>query len=161
MKQMILILIVASLWGCALPDGPAHEQRKPATTAKAEAVGTVRLAIDRGLTRPWGAIGTQYDVPEEARIIIQQHPDTALELLETDLKSDDRTRRENAYDYLRRLFIGQDFRFDKAAAIVLAHQPKEKHSVVRALADVVAQEIRDRQARTSRPSSVPTTKAVP
>jgi len=128
---------------------PSSPKQESQISHQSDEAALVRAAIERGRTRVWGPIGTNYDIPEDAKRAIIQAPDEAIILLEADLYASDRYRRANAYDYLRRIFIGQDRDISRATRIVLVARSQEKDAWVRALADIVAIEGQNKLAKLS------------
>jgi hypothetical protein len=139
--------LLVSACGC---DRSPPVARSPATTSVVGPEQEVRAAIDEGTKRPWGIIGTQYDVSAKARATVILNQRSAIEMLKTELDSSDRVRRANAYDYISRIFAERDPDDTYIGLLLGKHRANEIDPWVKKLADQVIEDQSLRRKRNER-----------
>jgi hypothetical protein len=90
-------LVVCAMWSCA--DRQCGPQGG-GSTVPSEIRETLERYINVGEKRPFTAYGPEFMLPETYYGFAKEHPDAALAVLETRLKSPSANVRANAYDFV-------------------------------------------------------------
>lgn len=84
-----ILFLAALLASCSDPDAPVRQ--------------TLQNYLAEGRNRPFGAGGPRFAMPPGCYQYFREHPQLAMEELETQLASEDSMARCNAYDFITQL----------------------------------------------------------